>query len=199
MHLECTRGAAREYRDPLTGARYFSASQILSVLDPDLYNRVHFQTLELALQRGVDLHKYFFYALATHAQFAKGVPTNLAVGWEGYQEAIWRFIREWDPIPLLLEEASRDLARSIAGRPDAKLKVRKKKILFDLKTGQPDRLHIVQANIYRRFEEYTDCDEMRTLYIRSDGTYACPRVYRDHRAEAAIDNAYNILRWREAA
>jgi len=181
MHLECTRGAAREYRDPLTGARYFSASQILKVLDPDLYNRVHFQT-----------------ALATHSQFAKGIPKNLALGWEGYQEAIWQFIREWDPVPLLLEEASRDLNRALAGRPDAKLKVRKRKVLFDLKTGQEEQTHLVQANIYRRFEEYADCDEMRTLYIRSDGTYDCPRVYRDHRAEAAVENALNILIWREA-
>jgi len=195
--MECTRGAAREYRDPLSGSRFFSASQILKVADADYLNGVHYQTLELARQRGVDLHKYFFYALATHAQFAKGVPKNLALGWEGYQEAIWKFIREWEPIPLLLEEASRDPNRAIAGRPDAKLKARKKTILFDLKTGTPVRTHLLQANIYRRFEEYADCEEMRTLYIRSDGTYDCPRVYRDLRAEAVVENALQILTWRE--
>jgi len=199
VKLECFRGRTREYCDPESGEEYFSCSQLLHVLAPDLFSRVHYQTLELARQRGVDLHKYFFYALASHGRFTHSIPKHLAVGWEGYQRAILRFIAEWDPIPLLLEESSRDRKRGVGGTPDAKCIVRSKIALIDLKTGQPDRLHAVQANIYRRFEEYKDVQEMRTLYIRSDGSYDFPRLYRDPLHEAAADNALNILNWRIAA
>lgn len=196
MKLICTRGADREYRDPDSGESYFSCSQLLQVLAPDLYSRVHYQTLELARQRGVDLHKYFFYALAVHGKFTQHVPKHVALGWEGYQSAIWKFIAEWDPLPILLEESSRDRKRGVAGTPDAKCTVRSKVVMIDLKTGPPDRIHAVQANCYRRFEEYHDIQEMRTLYIKADGTYDFPRVYRDPLHEAALDNALSILTWR---
>ncbi len=206
MKLLCTRGARREYRDPGSGEEYFSASQLLKVLEPDLFQGVHHQTLELARQRGVDLHRYFFFALAHHTGHEKDRPADVAPEWAGYQEAIWKFLAEWQPEPLLLEEASRDRKRGIAGRPDAKLRlpiergsIRLKITLVDLKTGSLDRLHAVQANIYRRFEEYDDVQAMRTLYIRADGTYSFPPIYRDPMHEAAIDNAIQILRWRELA
>lgn len=199
MKLICTRGAVKEYRDPVLNEDYYSCSQLLKVLDPDLYAGIHYQTMELARQRGVDLHKYFFYALAAHGKFTHYIPKHIALGWEGYQTAIHRFIGEWDPMPILLEESSRDRKRGVAGTPDAKLVLRSKVVLVDLKTGPPNRTHVVQANCYRRFEEYQDVKEMRTLYIHADGTYDFPTVYRDPLHEAALDNALNILNWRQAA
>lgn len=199
MKLDVHRGATFEYHDSESGESYVSASQILKVVDSEYLNSVNHQTLELARMRGTDLHKYFFYALACHAGFINMVPQHIAQGFEGYITAIWKFCKEWDPAPLLLEEASRDRKRGVAGRPDSKLRLRGKLTELDLKTGQKDRLHEVQHQIYKRLEEYEDVDEMRTLYIRSDGTYDCPRVYRDPMHEAVADNALNILRWRRQA
>ncbi len=207
MKLDCVRGRDREYRDPLTGESYYSCSQLLDVLDPGRFLRVGEQTLELARQRGVDLHKYFFYALAHHGGFIETIPTHIAVGFEGYIAAIQAFIRDYDPQPVLIEESSRNRKDGVAGTPDAKALVNKVigtpavKILteIDLKTGGEERVHRTQHNCYAEFEEYADCQQMRTLYIQSDGQYQFKRVYRDPLERAAILNAIQVLNWRRAA
>lgn len=207
MKLECIRGRAREYRDPVLSEFYYSCSQLLDVLDPGRFLRVGEQTLELARQRGVDLHKYFFYALAHHGGFIQAIPPHIAVGFEGYIAAIQAFIRDYDPLPILVEESSRNRKDGVAGTPDAKAQVNKTignrlvKVLteIDLKTGGEERVHKTQHNVYADFEEYADCRQMRTLYIQSDGTYRFVRVYRDPLERAAILNAIQVLNWRQAA
>lgn len=207
MKLECVRGRDREYRDPETNESYYSCSQLLDVLDPGRFNRVGEQTLELARLRGVDLHKYFFYALAHHGGFIQTIPAHIAVGFEGYIAAIQAFIQDYDPLPILIEESSRNRKDGVAGTPDAKARVNKVignpavKILteIDLKTGGEERVHRTQHNVYVDFEEYCDVEQMRTLYIQSDGKYQFKRVYRDPLERAAILNAIQVLNWRRAA
>lgn len=207
MKLECVRGRDREYRDPALNEFYYSCSQILDVLDPGRFARAGEQTMELARIRGTDLHKYFFYALAQHGGFIRTIPAHIAVGFEGYIEAIHKFIREYDPRPVLLEESSRNRKDEVAGTPDTKSWINREKndhsaqmlAEIDLKTGAPERVHKTQHNIYIDLEEYRDCEQMRTLYIQADGTYKFPRVYKDPLERAAILNGLNVLRWREIA
>lgn len=197
MKLECVRGRAKEYRDAESGESYYSCSQLLSVLDPDRFSRVGEQTLELARMRGTDLHKYFFYALAQHGGFIQTIPTHIGVGFEGYIAAIHAFIRKYDPKPLLIEDSSVNRQWGIAGTPDAKCFIQGRITLLDLKTGGHERVHEVQLNLYQTMEGYRDAERMATLYISGDGTFKFERVYKNPLHMAAVQNALQVLRWRE--
>jgi len=197
MNLIVVRGRQQEYEDPADGTRYWSTSELLRVLDPSIFEGVHHQTLELARQRGVDLHKYFFYALAVHGRFAKQVPKDLALGWEGYQAAIWKWIADYQPKPLLLEERSVNRKWKVAGTADAKCLIQGKITLLDLKTGGKERIHEAQLNCYVTMEDFADAQRMATLYIRSEGTYAFERVYKNPLHLAALQNSLQVLQWRK--
>lgn len=197
MKLQCTRGARYEYTDPATGERFFSTSQVLKVLDPDVYAYVGNAVMEAARQRGVDLHKIFFYWMASLRGLCP-VPDR-PVEFGGYYDAIGKWIQNRKPYPLLLEESSVNRKWMVAGTKDFKGIIDKKIELLDLKTGGPLRIHDAQLNCYRTFEDCQDVQRMRTLYIHHDGTYHDPIVSRDPMHVAALENAVNVLRWRQQA
>lgn len=197
MKLQCTRGAEYEYTDPVTGEQFFSCSQLLKVLDPNVYAYVDDAVMEAAQQRGVDLHQIFFYWCAS-LRWLCPVPAR-PVEFGGYYDAIGKWIHERKPHPLLLEEPSVNRKWMVAGTKDFKGIIDKKIELLDLKTGGPLRIHDAQLNCYRTFEDCQDVQRMRTLYIHADGTYRDPIVSRDPMHVAALENAVNVLRWRTAA
>jgi len=194
MRLTCTRGAPYEYTDPQTREQFFSCSQLLKVLDPNVYAYVEDAVLEAARQRGVDLHKIFFYWMASLRGLC-AVPAR-PTEFGGYYDAIGQWIHDRHPYPLLLEEPSVNRKWGVAGTKDCKGMIEKKIELVDLKTGGPLRIHDAQLNCYRTFEDAQDVQRMRTLYIHKDGTYTDPIVYRDPMHVAALENAVNVLRWR---
>jgi hypothetical protein len=197
MKLTRKRSQPYEYTDPASGAQYFSCSQVLAVLEPNLYAGVEDAVLELAAQRGIDLHRFFFYSLASLKRLCPKPP--MPETFPGYAVAIWKWIEDFRPEPILLEDASIDDKRGIAGTPDAKLWVAKKIDMLELKTtSQQHRIHEVQLNCYRLFKDYQDVQTMHGLYIHDDGTYDYVPVYREPLHVAAIDNAVNVLRWRMA-
>ena len=194
MKLLCTRGAQYEYRDPVTGEQFFSCSQVLKVLEPDLYAGVDDVVMELAQQRGIDLHKVFFYWLASLKGLCPRPERPKEFG--GYYDAIGKFIADYRPEPILLEESSVNRKWGVAGTPDAKLWIAKKIDMPDLKTGVPHRIHKAQANCYRTFEEYQDVETMHMLYIRADGTYEYAPIARSPFYRAWLENGVNVLRGR---
>ena len=195
MKLRCTRGAPYEYRDPVTGEQFFSCSQVLKVLDPDLYAGVDDVVMELAQQRGTDLHRVFFYWMASLKGLCARPERPKEFG--GYYDAIGKFIADYRPEPILLEESSVNRKWGVAGTPDAKLWVAKKIDMPDLKTtASTHRIHRVQLNCYRSFDEYQDVQTMHNLYIHSDGTYDYVPVDRSPFAIAWLENGVNVLRGR---
>jgi hypothetical protein len=201
MKLLCTRGAQFEYGHPITKKPYFSTSQLLAKIDPNLYAYVGEAVMESARQRGVDLHLIFFYWLASIKGLC-AVPAR-PPAYAGFYDAIGKFIADHRPEPILLEESSIDDKWGVAGTPDAKLWIAKKVDMPDLKTGIKQRIHEAQLNCYRRLEEYRDVQTMHQLYIHADGTYDYLPVYREPMHEAALENAVvalqcevNLQRWR---
>ena len=198
MKLICTRGAQYEYRDPESGAQYFSTSQVLRVLDPDVYAGVDDVVMEFAGQRGTDLHKIFFYYMASLRGLCPVPPRPEEFG--GYYDAIVRWAADRKPVPILLEEPSANRKWGVAGTKDFKGIIGGKMELLDLKTTRSKlRIHEAQLNCYRMFEDAKDVQRMRSLYIHEDGTYDDPEVHRDPMHLAALENSVNILRWRAAA
>lgn len=199
MKLLCTRGAPYEYTDPASGEQFYSCSQVLKVMDPDLYRGIDEAILEVASARGVDLHKLFFYSLASRVIPSVKRPERPAE-FGGYFDAIQQFIADYAPVPKLLEEASVNRKWGVAGRPDAKLLIAGKLDLTDLKTTRAKhRTHAAQLNIYKTFEEYADVQTMHILYIHEDGTYEYLPVYHEPLHLAGAENAINVLRWRAYA
>ena len=197
MTYRVTRGQPHEYEEVETGERFFSCSQLLKVLDPHVYSYVDDAIMAEAQARGVDLHKHFFYLMASlRGLCPKPAPPREFLG---YVQAMERWIHDRKPHPLLLEEPSVNRKWGVAGTKDFKGLIDKKVELIDLKTGGPLRIHDAQLNCYRTFEDCQDVQRMRTLYIHKDGTYHDPLVSHDPMHVAALENAVNVLRWRTQA
>ena len=119
MSFRVTRGQPHEYEEIETGQRFWSCSQVLKVLDPDVYEMVDDAVLEAASARGVNLHKIWFYWLASLKGLCAVPPRPNEFG--GYYDALGKFIADYRPEPILLEESSCDRKRGVAGTPDGKL------------------------------------------------------------------------------
>lgn len=195
MKLLCKRGVPFEYTDPASKRPYFSNSQILAVLYGDRFAGADEAVLEVARQRGTDLHKCFFYTLAS-LRLPNVKRPERPHEFGGYFDALCRFVEEYQPMPILLEESDVDEKLGVAGTPDAKLKIAGKIVGVELKTAVPHRAHKTQVNIYRNFKEYADCDEWHLLYLNDDGTFDFPIVYYSPFHRAWVENGVNVLRGR---
>ncbi len=198
MQFTVTRGRPQEYELLDTKERFWSTSELLRVLDPDVYAGVDDAVMEFARQRGTDLHKVFFYYMASLRGLCPVPPRPEEFG--GYYDAIVRWAEHRKPVPILLEEPSVNRKWGVAGTKDFKGIIGGKMELLDLKTTRSKlRIHEAQLNCYRTFEDAKDVQRMRSLYIHEDGTYDDPEVPRDPMHVAALENGVNILRWRAAA
>lgn len=195
MKLLCTRGAEKEYRDPATGKAYYSHSQVARVIWPDPYAGVDDAVLEFARQRGTDLHRIFFFLLASLRGFCPRPPRPEEFG--GYYDAMVKFVEEWEPYPESIEDPSKSDDLGIAGCVDTKCRMRGALWLLDLKSGAEAKApHAFQLNLYKKFDEYRDAKKMGDLYIREDGTYTVKPVKPNPWAVALAQNAVGILKGR---
>lgn len=195
--LVVTRGAAREYRDAATGETYYSVSQVRRVLyDP--YAAANPVTLHAAADRGRRLHLRFALALGAAAGLCES-PAPLP-GEEAACAAMDRWLAEWAPLPVRIEEPAACPAHGFAGQPDALVRLRRKGVLalVDLKTGQPTPTDGVQLAAYAHLHGYTGAVRWLTLYVAPDG--ARERIWTRadlDRDWAAFLAALSVLRWRE--
>lgn len=198
MKLLCTRGAAREYKNPLDGKEYYSHSQVARVIWPDPYAGVEDAVMEFARQRGTDLHRLFFFLMAS----LRGLCPRPArpAEFAGYYDAMLKFVEERKPYPLLIEESSKNDKLGVAGTVDLKCRLPHDVWIIDLKTGTEDKApHAFQVNLYKTFDEYKDAKKLGVLYVREDGTYRLRPVPVNPLAVAVAQNAVSILRWRDTA
>lgn len=198
MKLICTRGAAREYRDPATGREYFSFSQVAQVLDPQAYASVPSAIMADARTRGSRLHLSFGLLLAS----LRGVceAPEFPDEWMGYKAAMCRWIRDRDIVPIDIEESSVHPSLEYAGTPDALVLAgeRQRRTLVDLKTGSVrSRIHAVQVQAYWRLIGYQDCFSRIVLYVSPDGTYTERKVENSSADWAWFQCGLGVLRGRE--
>lgn len=170
MNLKCERGAPYEYTDIDSGRTYFSVSQCLSVLDPHAFDAVPTEVLEAAQQRGIDLHILFGLLLLARLNLCEK-PERPADLLGGYFDAMEKFIQDYDPQPLQVEEPSVNDEKKYAGTPDCLLTIGKDQVLIDLKTGGKRAVHKTQLIAYKAMKGYTDAKKLATLYVHADGTY----------------------------
>lgn len=198
MKLICTRGAAREYRDPATGREYFSFSQVAQVLDPTAYSAVPAAVMADARTRGSRLHLLFGLLLAS----LKGAceAPEFPEEWKGYEQAMCRWIGERDTMPVDIEESSVHPSLQYAGTPDASVLAGPKQVrtLVDLKTGSVrSRMHAVQVQAYSKLIGYEDCAARVVLYVSPDGTYSERKVENSAADWAWFQNGLSVLKGRE--
>lgn len=198
MKLICTRGAAREYRDPATGREYFSFSQVAQVLDPQAYASVPSAIMADARTRGSRLHLLFGLLLAslTGACEAPEFPEE----WRGYESAMWKWISLRGVTPVRIEESSVHPSHEYAGTPDAMVLTgdNRRRTLVDLKTGSVrSRMHAVQVQAYSRLIGYEDCTSRVVLYVANDGTYSERKIENSAADWAWFQCGLGVLRGRE--
>lgn len=196
MKLHVTRGARYEYTDEETGKHFFSASQVLGVLDPDAFRDVEYETLEGAQYRGRRVHMLFARVLAWKAGLYPAPPTCEPV-FRGYLASMMTLVTQEDLTPILIEHKDVDPQLPVAGTFDAKVWWGTKRLitLTDLKTGkQKRRAHRVQLQLYRRFLINKDVKQMCTIYAQQDGRTALVEwVTRSAEDEAWMLNGVNVL------
>jgi hypothetical protein len=196
MKLECVRGRAKEYADPISGRAYYSHSQVARVIWPDPYAGVDDAVLEFARQRGVDLHRIFFFLLASLRGFCPRPARPAEFG--GYYDAMVKFVRERKPYPVLIEEPSKNDKLGVAGTVDTKCVLDDVLSLVDLKTGREEKKpHKFQLNLYKSFEEYKDARKLWVLYVHDDGDYDLKPVPNSPLAVAMAQNAVSLLKGRD--
>lgn len=195
MKLKVERGAKQEYVDIETGERFFSVSQIRHVLlDP--YDGIPLATLEAAQQRGVRLHRRFFFLLASRIGCCDR-PAQIE-GLEGYCTAMDDWAEKHDVEAVKLEESSACPKLGYAGTPDALVRYGPKRLLaiVDGKSGAPVPTEAAQLRLYKGMDGYREASVLIDLYIREDGTYKEVRRESCQRDWAAALAALSILRWR---
>ena len=191
MKLLCDRTARQHYRDPDTGKAYFSVSQVRAVM----FDASRWYTEE-SRRRGQLLHRrgaFCLGALRNLCPYPSAIP-----GLEGYCHSQDRFIEEFTPLPLKIEEPSCNPDLGLAGCPDFLAEINGTVWLVDWKSGEETPTDPVQLLAYHSFDSYTGATVLADLYL--DATGKMPRIERRKKAKFARDwavflSALNLLRW----
>lgn len=172
MKLLCVRGRQQEYEDADTQHRYWSVSEVLTVLDPEAFNGIDPFVLATAQQRGSNLHVLF--ALRLLAEKGIGAPPKPPEGIIGkYYAGIEQFVRERKPKPRKVEQSSLNDVYKYAGTLDTEstLDDLPDAWVIDLKTGPERAVHSAQLHAYKHLKGHEKAKRLGSLYIRKNGTY----------------------------
>lgn len=183
--LTCDRTHARHYGD--RDGRYWSVSQVLSVLSPPA------PVSPEMLQRGKDLHTIFALRLAEHAGRASApcVPDHYRL----YDEAMVTWIKTVNPVLIECETPHKHGRLPYAGTPDAVVRIQDVSVLLELKSGVPQRTHAVQVMAY--WHLLPDVRRAMIIYLSPAGIRTVT-LQRDARHWAAFQNALAVLLWRDS-
>lgn len=198
MKLLCTRGAPYEYQDPTTGKRYYSVSQVLTVLDPDAFKGIDPFILASAQQRGTDLHVLF--ALTMLWSIGKAAKPIIPPGTiERYYRGITKFRIERKPVPIRVEAQGINDKLQTAGTLDfhGLIDDRPEEWVIDLKTGPERAVHSVQLiGGYKRLSGSEKAKRFGSLYITRNGDYDLVEHTHNHVDQSGFDGGLVTLNWR---
>lgn len=198
MRLLCHRGQPYEYTDDDTGKRYFSVSQVLTVLDPHAFDDVDPFVLAAAQNRGDDLHVIFGLLLLSEKGLCER-PVRPPGVLGGYFDGMVRFVHERVPAPVKIEEAGVNDRDGYAGRVDTQCRLDHQPELWtiDLKTGGPRAVHSAQlVGGYKYLTGYEQSKRFASLYVRKNGTYRLEEHTHNHVDRAWFLSGLAVLKGR---
>lgn len=184
--LSVDRAALRHYGD--TAGRYWSVSQVIEVvLGPHRYAD------DNAIQRGTDIHEIFSLTIGHRMGWCE--EPEVMDEYAGYRAAILSWVEQANPQPMMLERMLRHKTLPYAGTVDYVGMLGEAYGVLDLKTGQPDKSHILQVHAYKQLIDKGS--KMWVLYIKADGSFKQTEVKNSPREWAAFQNGLSILQYRE--
>jgi hypothetical protein len=148
-----------------------------------------------AMQRGTDIHDIFALQLASIIGACD--PPEVPEAYQGYYEAILRWIDSAKPQPMMIERMLRHKTYPYAGTVDYVGMLGPDYGVLDLKTGRPEKWHTLQLHAYQKMLD--KASRMWVLYITADGTFQQVTIKPSARDWAAFQNGLSILQWRETA
>ena len=169
MQFTCVRGRQQEYQDE-TGKRYWSVSEVLSVIDPSAFAGVDPWVLASAQDRGSSLHVLFGLRLLAEIGLAE-MPKRPSGIIGGYYDGIEKFVREQKPRAIRVEETSCNDTLGIAGTDDTECLLDNIDSLIDLKTGPPRVVHAAQLMAYKTMQGREQVKRLYSLYLNKHGDY----------------------------
>ena len=193
MPITCDRSISRHYGDER--GRYFSVSQVLNVV----HGQPHWGSQE-AMDRGTDLHRIFALAVAARAGLSEEPEVQPEYAGYRFRMGIWLTMANPEPIQIEQMGVSTLKGLPFAGTWDLLAWVHDKgkryRFLIDLKTGQPEPWHTIQAQAYGKL--CPEAERMALLYINKDGTMPTWKIVKpDPRAWASFQAAISLLQFRE--
>lgn len=184
--LSVDRSAPRHYGDEQ--GRYWSVSQVVDVVA----GGVRYGDSS-AMQRGTDVHEIF--ALTIGHRMGWCDEPEVFEGYAGYYSAILSWAEHASPQPMMLERMLRHKTLPYAGTIDYVGLIGDAYGVLDLKTGHPEKNHILQLHAYKQMLD--KAAKMWVLYIKPDGSFKQQPIKYSSREWAAFQNGLSILQYRE--
>lgn len=201
MKLITQRGKKQEYLDEETGRTFYSVTQVRKVAF-DSYAGIPESVLEPARVRGTLLHRRFFFAIAS----LEGLCPYPAVfpQYEGYCQSMDKWVAKRKPERILLEAIRCNLRMGYAGALDGLFKMvlikKPRRVLMDLKSGDPTPTDILQTCAYEHMDG-CKADELLDVYLDASGGEAKEQwATKGNRATGwnAFISSLNVLKWRDS-
>ena len=186
--LSVDREKPRHYGDE--HGRYWSVSQVCDVVSGGCNYYA-----PGASERGQDLHDIFALAVGNYAGLC--MLPDVLEQYTGYYNAMIEFISWAKPVPSSIEKMMKHKTYPYAGRPDFIGSIADEFGVLDLKTGNPQRWHMVQIHGYQKMLD--KAAKMWILYINDEGKFQFKAVKPSVRDWAVFQNGLSILQWRAGA
>lgn len=199
MQLTCVRGRQQEYENPVTKKRYWSVSEVLTVLDPNAFAGVDPFVMAAAQQRGTDLHVIFGLLLLSLRGMADR-PSRPPGVLGGHFDAMVKFTVERKPIPFKVEQSGVNEKDGVAGTVDSQCALDGLPELWtiDLKTGDERDCHSAQlVGGYKYLEGYEKSKRFASLYTRKNGKFKFVEHTHNHVDRAWFLGGLTVLNGRK--
>lgn len=184
--LSVDRSQPRQYGDEQ--GRYFSVSQICEVVAGE--NPFYAPGSDV---RGHDLHAIFALMVGESMGWCDG--PDVPQEYQGYANAIMRWIAQAKPQPMRLEQTLRHKTLPYAGTMDFVGMIGADYGVLDLKTGAKARWHSLQLHAYKHLLDRAS--KMWILYVDSDGSFEQVAIKNNLRDWVAFQTGISVLHWRE--
>ena len=194
MKLTCDRSRQQNYQDE-NGKRYWSVSEVLSVMDPNAFAGVDPYVMAAAQERGKDLHVLFGLRLLAEIGLAE-MPARPSGIIGKYYDGIDKFAREQKPRAIRVEESSINDNLGIAGTDDTECYLENIDSIVDLKTGPARVVHAAQLMAYKTMKGREKVKRLYSLYIDKHWDYDLVPHKPDSMLWALFQSSLSVLHGR---
>lgn len=168
-----------------------SVTEILSILSDEIYGKLDINTIKKASEKGSKVHyqteMYDLYKLLEYDEET-----------EGYMKAYLKFLEDYKPEVLMVEQKVYHRKMLYAGTLDRLYRINGVNVLVDIKTTSRtyEKLVMLQNTAYAMcvdllFPQYK-VDDLAILHLKNDGTYEFKFVPRREDLFITIYKTYNM-------